>query len=200
MKNILLCSLFLFCLSCSYKCHLPDEISNKSINIPFVRGDTDGILTEALVFQLTASGLVAYKQSNADYKLHVNVLNVENDKIGYRKDRQPDGCYRKNLMPVEGRERVSVECYLTSSLTGETVWGPRIISADVDYDYVDQDSLKDLSFIDKEGQRQTILSYSLGQLESIPCAQEAALRPLSMKLAKNIVNALIAELAVENNH
>jgi hypothetical protein len=200
MKTFFFCVLLIICFGCSYRCQLPEEINGRTVNIPYVRGDTDGLLTGALVYQLAATGLVEYKQAKADYELQVNILNVENYKIGYRKERKPDGKRRKNLIPVEGREKVIVEAYLKSTLTGETLWGPRIISADADYDYVDEDTLKDLSFINKEGQRQSILAFSLGQLESVSCAQEAAFRPLYQRLAKNVVNALIAELDMTKAH
>ncbi len=62
----------------------------------------------------------------------------------------------------------------------------------MDYDYVTQDSLQDLSFVTSSG-RQTVLSFSLGQLESIESAKTAAKEALYKKLAKRIAEALLLE-------
>lgn len=198
MRKIFFLFVFLVFSSCSYKYNLQNEFEGKSINIPYVEGDIDGQLTEALVYHLSASGLFEYKHGSSDYKLQVIVQSLTNDKIGYKRDRYKDGETRKNLMPIENRENISVEVLLKSNLSGKSVWGPKIITADIDYDYSEQDSLKDLAFIDSHGEKYTILSYSLGQMESIYSAQDSALRPLYNRLAKNIVSALMGEFGEED--
>lgn len=194
MLKFLYLPLLMVFISCSYTNKLPDKYSESTVNIPYVKGDEDGQLTHSLVYQLSAAGALEYKQIDADYVLLVSVLDVSNDKIGYRKDRDLDGKLRDNLMPIESRQSIKAEVSLKSTTTDEIVWGPRTISADIDYDYVEQDALKDLSFVNSSGKRETILSYSLGQLESVPSAQISVRHPLYQNLAKNIVTAIIGEL------
>lgn len=194
MKKILNYCIFLLLFSCSsYRCVVPETLIGKSINVPYVQGDRDGRLTEAIVNQLVTAGAFSYKHFGADYSLCVRITDIQNNNIGYKKERNPDGSIRKNLMPIEGRESIFAEVALKSNLTGKSIWGPWPISADIDYDFVDQDSSKDLSFINKKGVKHTVLSYSLGQLESVACAQDSATFPLYKNLAKNIIRALIAE-------
>jgi len=197
MRKIPFLFVFLICCSCSYKCSLKDEYVHKSINIPYVEGDINGQLTAALIYQVSASGFFEYRQSLSDYKLQVIVNSLTNDKIGFKRDRK-HGCnscdYRKNLMPIENREKISATVSLKSNLTSKVIWGPKVVTADIDYDYSEQDSLKDLSYIDLNGNIQPILAYSLGQLESVFSAQDSALRPLFYRLSKNIVTALMGEL------
>ena len=174
-----------------------DYFSGKTVNIPYVTGDRYGLLTEELVYQLSVCGLLEYKPSTADLKLEVEIVDTTNDQIGYRKDRNPDGTLKKNLMPTESRQKVNAKVSLISNLDKEVIWGPKIISADVDYDYVEQDSLRDLSFLNAAGVRQTVLSFSLGQMESVGSAQDSALIPLYRRLAENIVDAIVGELKEE---
>ncbi len=182
--------LFFLFFSCSY--HLKQNIGEKSFNLHYVGGDFDGLLTKELICQIAASGVFEYKKSGADYKLKVNVENVTNDQIGYRYDRDNDGKLKKYLMPTESRQKISASVSIFSNSLDKVVWGPKTICADVDYDYVEQDDLKDLSFI-KDGERTTVLAFSIGQMESINCAQEASLLPLYRSLCKKIIDVLIAE-------
>jgi hypothetical protein len=192
MKYFFIFLVFLL-FSCSY--HLKQVRADKSINIPYVNGDFDGLLTKELIYQISSSGVFKYKQSNADYKLNINVDCITNDQIGFRYDRENDGKLKKFLMPTENRQKITATITIFSNEEDKVIWGPKTICADVDYDYVEQDDLKDLSFIDKEGQRTTVLAFSIGQMESINCAQEAALIPLYRSLCRKIVDVLIADLS-----
>lgn len=71
--------------------------------------------------------------------------------------------------------------------------GPLRFMADVDYDYVDGDSLQDLQFQNAEGQHLIVLPFSLGQLEPQEAAHEAAQKPIYQKLSQKIVDAISAQ-------
>ena len=196
MRKISLFFFFFVCTACCYKCGLKDDFVRRTVDIPYVQGDVDGQLTASLIYQISSSGCFEYKRGFSDYQLHAEVISLNDDRIGFKRDNI--GCKNckkeKNLMAIENRETIAVRVRLKSASTGKEIWGPKIITADIDYDYFDQDSLKDMSFIDMNGNRQSILFYSLGQLESISSAQDSALRPLFKKLSENIVSALIGEI------
>ena len=201
MKKIISIIFLLFiCSSCSYRCKDVNEYTGKTVDVPYVDGDVAGHLTNAIVYQLSSSGILEYTNSNGDYTLKVVIQNLDNDKIGFRKDNKVeknnsnDKEKRKNLISVENRQTIVSKVSLISNVSNEVVWGPHVISADVDYDYVDQDSINDLSFDDGIG-RCPILSYSLGQLDSLSSAQNGSLTPLYKNLAQNIMSALLGECA-----
>lgn len=181
---------FLFLSSCGY--HLDKVAEPLSIDVPYIEGDKDGLLTHELIYQMSNNGFFEYHK-NSNYVLQVNILDIVNDQIGYRKDRDPDGNLRKNLVATENRLTISAQVTLVSTLDNSVLYGPKIFTAFEDFDYVDQDTIDDLSFIDKQGNRETVLAFSLGQMESIGCAQDVALKPLYKKLSLAIVSAIRAE-------
>lgn len=186
-------SLFLIFYSCGYHAGIgPGAID--TVSVPFVSGDQYGSLTTELIRQLSSSGGFLYRNDGGYYLLKVKILSVNNSVIGFRHDREwIDGSLKENLRPSEGRQAIVIEASLLESSTRKAFWGPKIITTDVDYDYVDSNSLQDLSFIDPVGTRRTVLDFSLGQLEPIDSAQEAALKPLYRKIAQKVVNLLIFE-------
>jgi hypothetical protein len=111
--------------------------------------------------------------------------------IGYRRDRQKiSGKVKKNLVSAEERKTLVLEMTLYAQDSNRIVYGPIRLSADAEYDYVDGDSLQDLAFIDPSGIQQTVLPFSLGQLEPREAAQEAATRPLNERMARKVIDAI----------
>ena len=194
-KKICILLLFLAC-SCSYRLRSPGNLSVRTVNVPYITGDREGVLTQSIIYQLSSDGFLEYRPSHADCELKVEILEKKNDQIGYRRDRDGD-TVKKNLMPTESRQTIKAKVSLESS-DHDIIWGPTIITADVDYDYVEQDSLEDLSFLNPKGELESVLSFSLGQMESVGSAQISALKPLYSKLARNIAEALKGELGEKN--
>lgn len=186
-------SLFFILYSCGYHAGVgPAPID--TVSIPFISGDEYGSLTTELIRQLSSSGGLLYRNDGGHYLLKVKILSVNNNVIGFRRDRErTDESLKENLRPAEGRQTIVVEASLLESSTDNVLWGPKTVTTDVDYDYVDPDSLQDLSFIDSTGARRTVLNFSLGQLEPIDSAQEAALKPLYRKIARKVVDLVIFE-------
>lgn len=130
----------------------------------------------------------------APFRLDVRIVQSATDVIGYRKDLQKvGGKVRKDLVACEGRRSLTVEVSLYDCTLGKIVKGPYSLCADQDYDYVDGDSLQDLLFLNSAGQPVTVLSFSLGQLESSEAATYAATTPLYAKLAQKIVDSISSE-------
>ncbi|MFA6118352.1 MAG: LPS assembly lipoprotein LptE [Parachlamydiales bacterium] len=189
MRNSLLFFFFLFS-SCGYHLGRNDNSEIKSVEVPYVEEDMYGLLTNELIKNIANSSAMHYQSTNANYELKVKVLNSATNKIGYKYDTNNEGQRTKNIRPTEGRCSLTAEVQLINIKTREIKFGPFTVTSDSDFDYVDQDSLSDLSFIDPSGNRITVLSFSLGQLESIDSAKEAALKPLFEQLAKKIVDAI----------
>lgn len=188
--NLLLC----FSLAaCGYRWQ-PDypEGIRPTISVPFVLGDEDGMLTTEVIHALSASGIVDVLAFGGDYSLQISVIGEENEKIGFRIDPQKvDGKVKKNLLASEGRRTMTIEATLCKD--GEMACGPYRITADAEYDYVDGDSIQDLTFVNPAGTAVTVLPFSLGQLESLESAQQTATKPLYGHLAQKVVDAIFSE-------
>lgn len=175
--------------SCSYEWHAP-ESSCRTLSVPFISGDSDGSFTSALVHSLSCAG-ISVVHSGASRRLEVKIFEGSSDVIGYRIDPQKiRGKIKHNILACEGRRNLSVEVALYSSGSEVPLWGPHQIAANVDYDYVDGDSYQDLTFVNSQGQRVPVLSFSLGQLESSESAQAAANRPLYTTVIQKIVDSI----------
>ena len=188
---ILLCPLF---TSCGYRFNAGDSLYHgKTISVPYVKGDTtDGQLTIALIQALGDSGEFTYVHAGGNLILKVSIIHDEKEKIGYRYDRHAiSGKLEKNLVPTEGRRVIKAEVSLLDGVSEQTMMGPVIVFASAEYDYVDSDNLHDLSFITEQGFRETVLNFSLGQLDSIEGAEDNALDPLYRRLAQKIVDGLV---------
>lgn len=193
MRNLKFFSLLFLCscfCGCAYRWQ-PEfpEGARPTVTVPFIVGDEDGILTAEVIRSLSSSGLADVRSFGGEYQLKISILGEETEKIGFRVDPQKvDGRVRGNLLASEGRRTLTVQAALYS--LDEVAFGPYTICADAEYDYVDGDSIQDLTFIDPEGMVITVLPFSLGQLESDESAHHAANRPLYRKLAQKIVDAI----------
>lgn len=181
------------CTSCGYRWqpelsqdHLP------TVTIPYVDGDEDGSLTAAISQALSQSGLATVRSYGGEYRLQASISKADTETIGYRIDPQKvDGEVRKNLLSTEGRKTITLQ--VSWFKEDELKFGPYQISADAEYDFVDGDSIQDLTFVNPTGQSILVLPFSLGQLEPSESAQEGALKPLYSLLAEKVVDAISSE-------
>lgn len=164
-----------------------------AVSVPFIEGDLDGGLTAAIISAISSSGVAKVQAYGGEYVLQISILSEETDKIGFRIDPQKvDGKVRKNLLASEARRTMTLDVSFCSK--EGRVKGPYRITADVDYDYVDGDSIQDLTFTAPGRGLVTVLPFSLGQLEPNESAALASTRPLYRKLAQKLVDALSSEL------
>lgn len=156
-----------------------------TIAVPYVAGDADGSLTAEILRAVAVSGVGEVRQWDAKYRLEASIIGADGQTIGYRRDRQQvSGENQKNLVAAERRKTIYLEAALYESESGCAARGPFRVEAYVDFDYVDGDSIQDLVFIGPNGVSQTVLPFSLGQLESSEAAEEAAMRPLNAQIAR----------------
>jgi hypothetical protein len=187
-----LCSLIALSLLCScgyrWQTDFP-EGARTTVTVPYFSGDEEGQLTAAITLALTRSGLVDVTHRGGDYTLQVAIVGSSTETTGYRRDPQEvDHQDMRNLLAVEGRRNMTLEAILYRG--SEIAAGPYKVSAGADYDYLDGDSIQDLTFTAPTGATLTVLPFSLGQLEPPEAAQEAAAKPLYARLAQKIADAL----------
>lgn len=190
MKRLLPLYLFLITLvGCSYHFDGGERIA---VSVPYVSGDFEGELTDALVWAISRTPQLRYTHGEGDWTLKAKILGEDNERIGYRYDRDKvSGERRDNLVGIENRKTITVEVTLVSNATGCPIIGPQVVKADTAYDYFDHNSLQDLSFINFDGERDTSIAFSLGQLDSVGAAGEDAIYPLYRLLAQKIVEGIL---------
>ncbi len=171
------------------------EEEGHSISIPYIQGDNRAILNNELVRQLSESGQFYCVQNGGDFVLQVVLAADTEERIGYRYDRDnTSGKLEKNLIGVESRRGLVAEVTLLNAHTEEKVFGPCIVKASADFDYFDPGSPRDLSFVNQKGVPESVLQFSLGQLDSVEGAHDDASVPayrlLSQKIVLGIMNRL----------
>lgn len=190
--KILLPFLFLICASCGYRFD-PGCEGRSTISVPYVQGDNEGKLTDAVIKTLSESGAYEYQRSCGRLSLEVILVGDSNDRIGFRHDvSDTSGKIRKNIIGIENRRTLSAQVSLIDPITEEILFGPHVVTASMDYDYVDENSLRDLSFIDSFGVRESSIQFSLGQLDAKDFAERDVLIPLYQRLAEKIVDGILA--------
>ncbi|MBS0630099.1 MAG: hypothetical protein JSS30_07765 [Verrucomicrobia bacterium] len=177
--------------ACGYHLERGEKIA---ISVPYVINDFEGALTEELARAISRTANFKYSKDDGDWILKAKILRTNNDRIGFRYDRDDrSGKRRDNIIGTENRKEITVEVCVIDATTDKMIAGPQVIKADAMYDYVDPNSLRDLSFIDPDtGRRVTSISFSLGQLDSVGTAGEDATYPVFRLLAQKIVDGLIA--------
>lgn len=182
-------------VGCGYR--FQDEKSDEgrvTVSIPYIKGDVEGQLNAELARMLSTDPHFEYRQNGGMVVLEVAIINDGDDRIGYRYDRNPSsGKRRKNIVATENRRHLTAEVKLIDSYTQEVLIGPVHIKARADYDYVDSNSVRDLTFTNSSGVTQTVIDFSLGQLDSIEGAHDDAGRPIYQMLAQKIVDGLVSQ-------
>ncbi len=177
---------------CGYKT-LDSTISRQfnSISIPYFKGDDQGLLTDAVIKTVSATLPLQYVSSEGQVILAGEILSDSSENIGFQYDRDPVLETRiDRLVPNEGRREVKVNITLIDRYSDRVLYGPVEVKASSDYDFIDPDSLIDASFIDRLGNRQSSLFFSLGQLDSKEGAHDISLDPLYRKLALKIAEGI----------
>lgn len=188
-------ALFVFLSGCGYRWQIDFPTGQRpTISIPFDANDKDGTLISEIARAVIGSGVAEVRHQGGDYRLQIRILDIQNQNIGYRRDKQKvTGKIKKNIVACEGRKNIVVEATLYEGSSDRVAYGPYTVSANADYDYVDGDSIQELVFTNAAGAPTVVLPFSLGQLEAIGAAQEAVNRPLNERLAKKIVDVIFSD-------
>lgn len=190
---------FLLLLGCGYHFEGSQEGDGMiSVSIPYIKGDGEGRLNSELAKALSASGMFDYVQNGGELILEAAIIADGDDRIGFRYDRDPTtGKRRDNIVGTENRRSISAQVTLIDAYTHEALVGPQVVEAAADYDYVDSNSIRDLTFITTHGIPQKVLDFSLGQLDSVEGAHDDTSIVVYRCLAQKIVDGLIVKNAID---
>ncbi len=178
-----------FLTACGY--HVKQSKEPATVSIPFVKGDHEGQLVAELARQLSSSGHYTYVKEGGEHLLQIVIVDDHANRIGFRYDQgEFSGKIKKNLMADENRRQIEADVTLFRADTDQPVFGPVRVSASSDFDYVYVNSLDTLSFINATGQREKVMTFSLGQLDSVEGAQDDALFAIYRALSAKIVESM----------
>lgn len=171
-----------------------------SVSIPYIKGDGEGMLNTEIAKALSISGVFDYVQNAGSLVLEASIVADGDERIGYRYDRNATtGERRDNIVGTENRRELAVEIKLVDSHSGAIVLGPEVIRATTEYDYVDGNSIRDLVFIEN-GTPQTVLNFSLGQLDSVNGAHDDASASIYQIVAQKITQRLLLQRLRVDKH
>lgn len=166
--------------SCGYHMGTGEAVSPyRTVQVPLVKGDIDGSLTQEVVKELAQRGCVISQANTCSLILHVNLLEIWDEDIGFRYDRNKKGELTHSIVPVETRVFAKAEVYLEDGRQGCTLLGPVRIEAWHDYDndyYYSQNGVN---------------VFSLGELSDYETSKEAAKRPLYRALSRKIADYVL---------
>lgn len=170
--------------ACGYRSDLPpDEL--RIVAIPFVHGDRNGHLTQALAQQALYAGFEL--DHGADLVLDVDVAPFDSIDVGRIFQRCQDGCLTEIAVPNEGRMSGSAIVRLRTR-SGHTVLGPLHVKVDQHYDF--QSDLSQINTFRQHGERLSLLRYGRGQLDYYAAAQDGCAQLLEDRLAQRIIEAI----------
>ncbi len=152
---------------------IPNEYN--TISVPYALGDEDGSLTTSLIREVEISGGLSYVNSGGELELVVKLLDLRDQNIGFRYDRDSRDRLTDSIIPTETRLTAVAEVCVLDVCSGRQVVGPLILTSSVDFDH------------DYYSSRNGINIFSLGQLTDIDAARDAVRFPLNKALAKKIV-------------
>lgn len=183
-----------FCLtSCGYRL-VSSQDQKIAFTIRSIPGDTDGLFLQTLIKTSEAFSSLKYRPFSAPLHLQVKMIGIETDHIGFRYQTEDgSGAVIHRLSPTEGQHRCIVEVAVYDA-NYKPKLTPRVLEASIEYDFVDSKSYHDLTFTDSAGQLQTVLNYSLGQLDSEEAATLGSKERLYQKLSEEILSYLLVAL------
>jgi hypothetical protein len=178
-----LLTLLIICLTlsgCGYRWGADSEIlHDRTLSVPFIEGDCEGELTAEVIRELIATGEVEYSHHCGELTLEVRLIDLREENIGFRYDREGAGQLTNTVIPSEARLTALAEVTVTKSVNGVIMIGPDLVTASIEYDH---------DYYSNQG---GVNLFSLGQLNDIDLAKQAARRPLYRALGRAIAQHVI---------
>ncbi len=157
------------------------ELSSRysTLSVPYAEGDEEGGFTAEVIKQLSTSGGFHYVPEGGDLTLKMKFIEFRDENIGFRYDRKKRGHLKKVVIPTETRLTAVVEIEILETCTQKVIQGPIHLKASIDFDH------------DYYFSHHAVNIFSLGQLNDIDAAHDAAMHPLNRKLAAQVVEYMI---------
>lgn len=152
--------------------------SSRKIAVPFFCNDIEGILTNAVIREVTRSSEYEYTSAGADLILQGAIIEIRDENIGFSYDLTNKGKLTKSIIPTETRLSMVVEITLIEVCSGTNLLGPLRLKGYTDFDH------------DYESSRNEINIFSLGQLSDYDASYDEAFDPLSRVMARKIVDVI----------
>ncbi len=144
----------------------------QTISVPYVKGDSEGIMTAALIEKVSTQSMIRYTNTDGDLLLKVCIDKPKGRNIGFRYAPKNS----KVVVANEGRLTQTATVTLVDCENCCTVLGPFEVTAIFDYDFE-----PDMGTVNQH-------AFSLGQLEMNSLAKDAATPALHNLLAEKIVD------------
>lgn len=171
--------LFFSLLTTSCGWHLANQYGREhTVSVPYVSGDSDGLLTSNLVKEVEKQGAFRYVQDGGSLTLQVEILDTKSENIGYRFDPQKLFDKKHKTIPSETRKKILAKVTLVNSATQAVVLGPAYILSASEFDH----QYYNLSH--------NINRFSLGQLTDIDTTSDVVDIPLYRQLSQDIASYL----------
>ncbi len=185
--RFLFCCLYLLCLVSTSACgfHLAtsvDKESCRTVNIPYVQGDSSGLLTSDLIKYVEKQNPLVFVSEGGSLTLQVKLLDEKYENTGFRYNPHDLHHGKKKIIPNETRQKDLAEVTVIDNKTGTALLGPAYILGATDYDHQNYTLNNDVNV------------FSLGQLSDIDTSLDALDVPRYRNLAKEIATYL------ENHH
>lgn len=157
-----------------------------TIFIPYIEGDIDGSLTNIFIQKMTDLGYFKPVSGISDFIIQARINSNLVEPIGFHfasktKDR--------NLVANENRHTIALEFSVLSGTTQEKLFGPYFIKEFVDYDFLEQYPCN-ISTKKEE----SIVNFSLGQLDSREGGLSSSADPLFHKITDKMSRIILCTL------
>ncbi len=179
MNKVLILFLVLLLCGCGYRFEQADTLTPYStVTIPYIEGDPYGEFTTAVIKRVAEYTNLTYNHDVGDLILKIKILEIRDQNIGFRYDRNKKGELIDSIIPSETRLEAVAELQVIDAISGSVLIGPVQFSASVEFDH------------DYYSSRNAINIFSLGQLIDYDAAYDTAIRPLSQSFAEKVVDIL----------
>ena len=176
------CLLLLILSACGYRFGQGELLNSyQTVSIPYIIGDTYGEFTAAVIKKVSETTNLSYVNDGGDLILQIKILEIKDENVGFRYERNKKGQLIHYIIPTETRLLALGEIQMVDAETGSIVTGPYQFSANIVFDH------------DYYSSRNAINIFSLGQLIDYDAAYDAALRPLSQAFADKVADILLCK-------